>query len=244
MVMLAAAALCLLYYLLISAAMRKWNSTFAGFWPGAGAVCLAGHMAVTWGPRRLALAVWCLFLIALFVFAAVELLILTGMREEGGDDCPVILVLGAQIRGRAVTVSLRRRLDRAAAWLERHPGGRVIVSGGRGKGEEITEAAAMAAYLEERGIDRERILLEDASTTTWENLLFSKRYIEDTDGPVGIVTNNFHMYRAKAYARRAGYRDPRGLPAPCGRVLFLNYMTREFFAVWKMWIARKQVSGR
>ena len=68
---LTAAVFCLAYYLIICKAMGKWNSTFAGFWPGAGAVCLLGHGAVLAGPRWLALAVESSFSIALFVFVLV-----------------------------------------------------------------------------------------------------------------------------------------------------------------------------
>ena len=68
---LAAAVFCLAYYLIICMAMGKWKSTFAWFWPGAGAVCLLGHAAALAGPSWLELAVESSFSIALFVFAVV-----------------------------------------------------------------------------------------------------------------------------------------------------------------------------
>ena len=234
--MLAAAVFCLAYYLIICLAMGKWNSTFARFWLGAGTGCLFLHLAVSYGPPRLALAVYGSFSIALFIFAAVEIRILSGMKDEKEAECPFIIVLGAQIQGMSVTNSLRRRLDRAVSYLEAHPDTKVIVSGGRGKGESVTEAEAMRDYLENRGIGQNRIILEDRSTSTKENLIFSKKFISDLKKPVGIVTNNFHMFRAKACAGKLGYENPCGLSAGSNPVLFLNYMTREFFAVWKMWI--------
>ena len=235
---LAAAVFCLAYYLIICKAMGKWNSTFAGFWPGAGAVCLLGHGAVLAGPRWLALAVESSFSIALFVFVLVELRILLGMRPDREADCPFIIVLGAQIQGTRVTLSLRRRLDAAVSYLEEHPDAVAVLSGGQGKGEAVSEAGAMGEYMRARGISPDRLLLEEKSTSTRENFAFSRSLIPDRSAPVGVVTNNFHMYRAKEYARRTGYEDPRAIPAPSSPVLFLNYVTREFFAVWKMWICR------
>ena len=94
----------------------------------------------------------------------------------------------------------------------------------------------MEYYLNSHGIEEERILREENSRTTNENLAFSSAYIKDMHMPVGIVTNNFHMYRACCYARKLGYTNIHAVPAGCKPVLFLNYMVREFFAVLKMWI--------
>ena len=122
-----------------------------------------------------------------------EMKIITGMcgkplekpEEDTGTGRRWIIVLGAQVRGRKITDSLKRRLDSALAYLKEHPDVHVIVSGGQGKDEEVTEAYAMAQYLENAGIDRGRIIQEDASVNTLENLKFSRKLIEDADTPVG-----------------------------------------------------------
>jgi len=67
-------------------------------------------------------------------------------------------------------------------------------------------------------------------------LKFSKRYMNCKEADVGIVSNNFHLYRACAYARRLGYGHPYPLAASCHPALLVNYMVRECFAVWKMWL--------
>ena len=134
-------------------------------------------------------------------------------------NLPYLIVLGAQVRGRKLSSSLYRRIERARLYLTGNPETVVIVSGGQGKGEEVTEAFAMRQYLLEHGIEEKRIFMEGCSTTTEENLKFSAEYISDLKIPVGIVTNNFHMYRA---------------PAGCPPVFFINYMVREFFALAKM----------
>ncbi len=109
-----------------------------------------------------------------------------------------IIVLGAQVRGRKITDSLKRRLDCASEYLKEHPDVHVIVSGGQGKDEEVTEAYAMARYLECEGLDRRRIVQEDVSVNTLENLKFSRNLIADVDTPVGIVSK-ISMYIEGVY---------------------------------------------
>lgn len=121
---------------------------------------------------------------------------------------------------------------------------KIIVSGGQGKGEDVSEAYAMAQYLREHEVKDEQIMLEDQSRTTRENLRFSKAYLEELKTPVGIVTNNFHLFRALLIGRSEGYENLTGIAAGCNRILFLNYMVREFFAVVWLWIQRgKKKSG-
>ena len=91
-------------------------------------------------------------------------------EEDTRSGTRWIIVLGAQVRGRKITDSLKRRLDSALEYLKEHPDVHVIVSGGQGNDEEVTEAYAMAQYLERAGIDCRRIIQEDASVNTLENL--------------------------------------------------------------------------
>ena len=96
----------------------------------------------------------------------------------------------------------------------------------------------MVQYLREHEVKDEQIMLEDQSRTTRENLRFSKAYLEELKTPVGIVTNNFHLFRALLIGRSEGYENLTGIAAGCNRILFLNYMVREFFAVVWLWIQR------
>ncbi|WP_242862894.1 YdcF family protein [Clostridium sp. C105KSO13] len=150
-------------------------------------------------------------------------------RAEAGLS--YIIVLGAQVRGTKITNSLMRRLDAALCYLEENSETSVIVSGGQGKGEDISEAFAMAEYLYQHGIDEKRIILEDTSKSTMENLKNSSKIIDDLSRPVGVVTNNFHMYRALQIGKKAGFKNVRGIAATSNPVLQLNYLVREFFAV-------------
>lgn len=88
-------------------------------------------------------------------------------------------------------------------------------------------------YLVEKGISPERILLEDQSKNTFQNLTFSAEYLNREKDAVGIVSNNFHVFRAAKIARKAGYQRVYGIAAKGEPFLQFNNMMREFFGVAK-----------
>ena len=91
----------------------------------------------------------------------------------------------------------------------------------------------MYNYLVYKGIDGSRIIQEDKSTDTSENMKYSVQYIENTDSLVGIATNNFHIARSRLLARHAGLNNTCGMPAESDHVLFINYMVREAIGIVK-----------
>lgn len=227
------AALCLLYYGILCFKFHKWNSTFSRFWAVVGILFLVIGQAVK--NERLCAPVVLTLLALLVIFGITEGKIIRGIYQGSCKEYSCVIVLGAHVNGRKVTDSLKRRLDKAVDCYQDNPGIRIIVSGGKGKGEEITEAEAMKLYLEGQGVPKETILCENASTTTKENLLYSRELLNRNE-IVGIVTNNFHMYRSTEIAKRLSYTGIVPVSAGCDPILFANYMVREFFAVWKMWI--------
>ena len=148
----------------------------------------------------------------------------------------VLIVLGAHVNKQQPCDTLKRRLEKAVNLLFEDPELKVIVSGGRGKGEEISEAEAMKRYLKSYGIDEKRIILEDQSHSTRENLENCLEYIEDPGETIGIVTNNFHIYRAVKQAKICGYENPKPVLVSSDYILFLNYVVREFFSVINMYL--------
>ena len=93
----------------------------------------------------------------------------------------------------------------------------------------------MAEYLLNNGIEKERICLEDKSKSTWQNIEYSRKIIENPEkNEVGIVTNNFHVYRSVKIAEMQGYKKVYAIPATTNMIVFPNYITREFFALGKM----------
>lgn len=167
------------------------------------------------------------------LFIVLEICIITSMNQKPQSNCDYIIVLGCQIRGDRITKSLKKRLDAAYDYAVSNPDTEIIVSGGQGQGENKTEALAMYEYLCEKNIAPERIIMEDKSTDTNENMLYSIRYIDDKNASVGIVTNNFHIFRAKLLARGKGLKNICGIPASSDKVLFVNYMVREAIGIVK-----------
>jgi uncharacterized SAM-binding protein YcdF (DUF218 family) len=134
-------------------------------------------------------------------------------RTDGAD---FVIVLGAGLRpdGR-VPPLLASRLDRGRdvwAALDRQAADDfrpvLIVSGGKGSDERVSEASAMAAYLVSRGVPADRIVLEDHSRSTEENLVFSKAIMDQLrpGAQATVVTSDFHAFRAALLARRLGLR--------------------------------------
>jgi uncharacterized SAM-binding protein YcdF (DUF218 family) len=107
--------------------------------------------------------------------------------------------------------------------------------------EPFSEAKGMADYLIKKGVDPDRILLEDQSTNTVENILYSKKLLENDDQNVGVVTNNFHMFRAIHIAKAQGLKNVCGIAAPSNTVYLPNNVLRECLGILKDWMCLKMV---
>ena len=194
--------------------------------------------------RFLPLLLWRILLgltcAGLLYFCIVEVPIIKNARTDPDPERPYLVVLGAAVYGDRPSLTLVRRLEGALDYLERFPDSIAIVSGGMGKGENITEAKAMHDWLVAHGISEERILEEPKATSTQENLSFSFDIIrergDEPDGNVAIVSSAYHLYRAKSMARLQGV-EAAGVAAPWGRTMvMLNYFIREAFGVTHLWV--------
>lgn len=156
------------------------------------------------------------------------------------EEAQYVIVLGAGLQGTEPSPTLRARLDTALRQAEVNPRTGVLVSGGQGMNEAVSEAAAMAAYLERQGMPASRILLEDKSSSTWENLSFSAKILIERDwrleNPVCIVTSDFHVVRARSIAMRAGFANICMIPAPTPLWILPNSWLREYFAALSSWV--------
>ena len=187
------------------------------------------------GGHGLRVAVTVLLVIGMAAFIIIEIPIVREARTDAPDDCEYVIVLGAGLKGDVPTLSLRNRLDAALEWLEAHPDCVAVVSGGQGPGENMPEGEAMGIWLEARGIEPERIIVEDRSTSTMENLENSIALIREAggepDGNCAIITSEYHLCRAKLMARSLGV-EAWGVAAHTSwPSLMLNYFIREAFAV-------------
>ncbi|WP_107948760.1 YdcF family protein [Lysinibacillus parviboronicapiens] len=129
-----------------------------------------------------------------------------GAQPLANGTATYMIVLGAKVKPNGVpSLALRNRLEESIDYLTKYPHVKVIVSGGQGSDEDRTEASVMLDYLVQRGIPAERILVEDQSTSTYENLLFSKELLPEATKQITIVSNDFHLRRAKYLAKSLGF---------------------------------------
>lgn len=174
--------------------------------------------------------------LCLLWFIFIEGLIISGFSSDGKENLDYVIVLGAQVYKSGPSYTLKKRLDAAYDYAIENPNTVLIVSGGQGGNEPFPEAVGMYEYLVEKGLDENRVIMEDKSTNTYENLIFSRGIIEGLgveEYKVGIVSNNFHVYRAVQLAKHNQYEDVCGISAPSYPYLQVNNMLREFFGVMK-----------
>ena len=183
--------------------------------------------------RRILTVCVCLVVIAVAITGGI---IVSGSRGAPEEDCDYLIVLGAGVNGTTPSLSLRERLDAAYDYLTAHPDTVCVVSGCQGDGEDISEAQCMFNDLTARGIEADRVWMEEQATNTRENLRFSLELVENRTGvrptEIGIVSSEYHLYRAGLFAEEQNV-TAYGIPARTGWVtLRINYYLREIAAVW------------
>ena len=229
-----------LLYFVICFSYAGLSASFTIVWGLLGVACvvagivlqilkLHGFIWPTW-IKVLSISV---FLIGAGVFLCAEAVIVYHSNQNAPENVEYLIVLGARVNGTRITGSLWRRLDKTVDYLkeESNKDTKVIVSGGQGKGEDISEAQAMYEYLVKQGIDKSRVIMEDKSTNTYENIQFSREIIQNDDAKVAIVTNGFHIYRATTMARKQGMTNAYGLSATSDPIMTFSYYIREGLAV-------------
>lgn len=164
-------------------------------------------------------------------------LIISGFMVRAMNDKPdnkqtTLVVLGCQINGETPSRMLKRRLDAAYEYLSEHKDENVIVSGGQGSDEVTSEADVMRKYLLNKGMDESRIFMEDKSTSTEENIRFSKEIIEKEGlcKDITIVTDGYHQLRADIFAKREGMNSC-NISAETEGWLLPTYWIREWYGV-------------
>ena len=148
-----------------------------------------------------------------------------------------VVVLGCRVYGERASLSMRERLEAAYEYLMEHGDSVCVLSGGKGDGENITEAECMYRYLVDKGIAPERLYKEETSTTTRENLLFSKQLIEEhgLNPVIAIATSDYHEYRAGLIAESLGL-EYAAVPGRTALWLFPTYYVRELYAILYEWV--------
>ena len=181
----------------------------------------------------------------LFFFAIISEIILVsfiavyGVYDTISYDEDAVIVLGAGIHGDKVSMPLKMRLDKAIEYHKKNPDALIVVSGGQGFQETVTEAYAMEKYLINNGVNKSRIIKEEKSTSTGENMAFSKAILDEAfkkDYSVVVITNNFHILRATSIAKNTGFKSVTHMHAGLQWYNLLPCYLRESLAVLKMFV--------
>jgi uncharacterized SAM-binding protein YcdF (DUF218 family) len=160
----------------------------------------------------------------------------TAANKKPPNNVPFLIILGAKVNGSVLSNSLYQRAVTGIEYLKENPSTKAVVTGGQGRDESISEGEALAAFLLKHGINKNRILIEKKSVTTFENIAFSKKNFKLNEAV--IVSNDFHVYRAVQIARAQGIKAfPLGAKTP-GSVKAKLY-AREYLAIIKWEITGK-----
>ena len=228
---------CIAYYLALGFAVR-FGQSLQFLWLIAGILCIGRYFywrhvyrSGKYPPKKPVRALRILFCIALAFFLTVEAVILGGGLTPPQPGLDAIIVLGAKVNGREPSGSLRNRIAVAVEYLQANPGTIAVLSGGQGSDEDISEAQCMYEHMVGAGIDPARLTLEDKSTDTSENLRFSRELLPEDVQTIGLVTNNFHIFRALALARALGWENISGVPVATTMLSLPHYLMREFVGV-------------
>ncbi len=185
--------------------------------------------------RKISVILGSIIIIGMIYIAYIHMKMYQSSHQEIPKQVDYIIVLGAKVNGATPSLSLQNRIDAAARFLANHEETIAIVSGGQGADEDISEAEVMRRGLVAQGIDEERVIIEDKSTSTYENIIFSKKLIPSHLQTGLLVTNDYHLYRASLIAKKEGLAIT-GLPAKTPGLAVVKSYVREYLAITKYYL--------
>ncbi len=239
MIMYILAVICIVYFVVL-AFYTGLASKYHFIWLAGGIFLLAfgklvgmNHAGVIQIPKAVTVIFVGICIAAAIVFVWVEAIIIANGHAKPQQDAAYMIVLGGQVKGTRVSLLLKYRLDAAYDYLVENEDTVVIVSGGQGTGEDISEAQAMQEYLVAKGIDAERICMEDKSVNTDQNIAFSRAFMDSNADSVVVVSNAFHIYRAVGICKKQGLTQVEGLGAKSSLLTVPTNYLREAMAVVK-----------
>lgn len=170
------------------------------------------------------------------VIAFVSFLIIYGTNDRTDFKEDAIIVLGAGVHGKTPSLSLKRRLDKAIEYHEKNPEALIVVSGGQGPQEDITEAEAMETYLLEKGVPLDKIIREEKADSTFTNFKYSKEILDKKLGDgykIAFITNEYHTFRSYICAKDAEFENVTHFHSSTTLSYLIAGTTRECLAVIK-----------
>jgi uncharacterized SAM-binding protein YcdF (DUF218 family) len=203
--------------------MPKVNAFIAGIWQKKAGRTILSVMGV-------------LCVLGILVAGAITVCMIKASKNKPAGS-ETVVVLGCRVFEKGPSLMLLARLEAAYEYLEKNPEAKCIVSGGQGSDEPVSEAECMYRWLVDKGIDKDRIYMEDRSTSTRENLQFSMEIAEreGLNKKFAIASNGFHCYRAEMIGRSLNISTA-SIPGKTPGWLLPTYYLRELYGVVYEWI--------
>lgn len=177
-----------------------------------------------------------------FALLAISLWILTsrwmenGQKPIGDGSHAYAIVLGAKVNGTVPSLSLHYRLEAAYEYASHYPHVKLVLAGGQGPGENVSEAEAMKTFLMANGIEENRLILEGNSTSTYENIVYAKELLPPSITAVTIITSDYHLSRARRIAQQVNLETD-AVAAKTPEIVKTKLTLRERVALIKTAIA-------
>ncbi len=197
-------------------------------------------------PRRILIKIpkWFKVLVVCGLCLAIAMasfLLVYGSNDNANFDEDAVVVLGCGVHGKTPSLALAKRLDSAVEYHKKKPDALIVVSGGQGPQEDITEAEAMELYLINRGVNPEIIIKEDKADSTYTNFQYSKEILDEKlgdDYSITLITSEYHVFRGYLCAKENGYEKVTHVHADTHSTYILPGTTRECLAVLKFLLFR------
>lgn len=174
----------------------------------------------------------------LFLWILTDKWIADGKKPEAKGTYEYAFILGAKVNGETPSLSLQYRLKAALQYAHQYPHVKLILTGGQGPDESISEAEAMKRYLVSHGISEDRLILERDSSSTYENILYSKKLLPESINGVTIITSDYHLARGRMIAGKLGLETD-AVAAGTPAIVKLKLTTRERLALIKTVFLKK-----
>lgn len=238
---LTGAGILFLCYFILICVHCGYAPDFSWFWSVGGILMLflgrITHILSDWAG-----VITFLFLAGFFAFGFSFWILAKQGNSKAKPGAEYVIVLGAKVNGTVPSLALQERINKACEYLKENEYTKAVLTGGRGRGEDISEASVMERELILKGIEKERLYLEDQSTTTLENIWFTEGFVKNKEAAIVIITSDFHTMRGRRIALDAGFQNVETIGAKSSAVMRLHYYTRETLSWMKYfsgWIRRR-----
>lgn len=231
--------ICIWYFIKITSFIGYLN-TFSLIWVFIGIIFIfiavfMKKISILFTKMHKFIKLLCLIFITLFSlsFIIIEGLIIINAKTKHSDNANYLILFGAGLNRNTPSLTLVGRIDATINYSKNNPYTKIIVSGGKGSNEKLSEAEVMSKALQNNGVDINRIVIEDKSKNTYEDLKYSGEMIENVEKKIVMASSEFHLFRIQCIAKKLGYKNMGTLAGRTPPILLPNYYVREYFAIIK-----------